>query len=316
MRGLCVLNLMLTIKDISILMTRDVNEAIMRLIKDTYEGKCYQLKLIHSVNRILYRSNIMANQFDLNGTFNTNVIIEADCECYTYQEAVMSMTVVKVSDIFVLRSDNAIALLRPIEGIETKEGDKLPIKVGKAMMNIGNSLIKINALPYIPTPVSIVLKLAYSKKSKPDAISALNIAMTNYANAMSRISDTDTFTQVATNLYPYKSKHVLPCTSSHNVTIESLVKKCISGDDISKLDGVMLYSGDKMDIGLRKQGKVSVIKKLDNDCDEAVEVCSVVDGLIKICLVETLWVSEIVEAIESKLIENTSVMSLYDKYKK
>ncbi len=316
MRGLCTLNILLTIRDFSVLVTKDVNGAILNIVKNSYEHKCYQMKYIHSVNRILFRSNIEANQFDLCGSFNTNVVIEADCEYFVYQEALFDMKVIKKTDIAVLKKDNAIALIRLVDGVDVVEGEMYPIKIGKATMDVGNELIKINAIPFVPTPVSIVLKLSANKQSKPDAVNSLNLAMVNYLNARSKISNMEIFTKMATPLYPYKDKCELPCIASTNVSIESLVDKFRSSDSGKKFDGMMLYSGDKTCIDVRKTWKIPVIKKIDNDCNEVVEICSIAEGLTKICVVETMWIMEVVNAIEFKLIEKTNVMQLYDKYRK
>ena len=96
MRGLQTLNILLTISDFSILITRDIDDAILRLVKDIYDNKCYQLKYIHSINKILFRSNIQANQFDLSGTFNVDLVVQVDCEYFSYQESLMTMKVVKI----------------------------------------------------------------------------------------------------------------------------------------------------------------------------------------------------------------------------
>lgn len=307
MRSLCSLNVLITIRDFSILMVKDIDAALLALAKETYDRRCYQLKFVHSVNKILYRSNIEANHFDPQCSFNVNMIVEADCDHYAYQEAIMDMTVIKKGDAVGLRKDNAIALLRLIDGIDVVEGNTYPIRVSRATMDIGNGIVKITAEPFKPAPFGILLQL--TGHDKHDEVLSLRIAINAYQNVLQHIStyDNKVLAKTCTALYPFAKKQ--QAISGHNMSLLELAEKCAQG---GKIDGTTLYSGDRAEAENRLQG-LSVV--VDHSTDVA-DVISPARGIEKALMVEARWLMEIANAIDSKLIENTQVMSLYAKYRK
>ena len=315
MRALTSLNILFTVRDFSVLLSSNLSDVLLSLVRDTYEGKCYKMKYIHHITRILFRSNIQANQYDLGGSFNVNLIIEADAEWHIYQEAVFDMKVIKKTDNAVtLRKDNAIALLRVIDGVDAELGKEYPIKISKSTMDIGNKLIKINAIAYIPTPTETLFKLSTKAMPRPEELNALNLVIINLKNEIKRANsiDANEFDKTTTFLYPYKDQTAkLALGGSSTRDLLELVDNFVNGKT-QDIGDVFLYSGDAASAETRKSGKIHVFKKTA----QPTTVCSAVDGLIKICGYEAKWFKEMTDATEFRLIENKSIMDLYDNFKK
>jgi hypothetical protein len=293
MRIRSTLNILLTIQDFYILDSSDIDSVLLDLIKHNYEKICYGGYFIHEVVRIIHRSGIEANQFDLKASFNVNACIEIDCEHFVMYELMTGLPIIKKArDNLILQNDNVLAICRC--SAETMDkynvGDTVPIKVGKCIVNIGDEQIKLNSVFMKPTPTEIAYKLVPAKE-KAELTNQIKLLVDLYTHSISRLEEYKAGDKVSKGisatldwLYPYKEKYsqgsltspslgnVAPAQGGIALKYDSLVEmaniacsaSARAGDYMKTLPASLpdvVYAGDKADPHIRAKGMLITVAK-------------------------------------------------------
>ncbi len=144
-------NCVLTISDFSVIRSKDVEDIILQILKNKFEGICFKKAFIHEVIKILKLSDFEFNQNDINNcSFNIEVLFVCKCEYFISEEPVMDMQILNMkSNSITLGSKNKIAVVKEFKQEEIKEfkvGDILPVKSLRCIFEPGSNKIKMGCV--------------------------------------------------------------------------------------------------------------------------------------------------------------------------
>ena len=144
-----VFDIIFNIDNINDLFNKDINQTILNLVKQKYNGKCFLGVYIMDVIKIINRSLIESNQSNLNGSFNIFIQFEGKCVIYNTNEVIFDMEVKdNINNIISCKGDNVSAIIKTNKiNIDFKKGQLIPIIVGKAKFISGSDMIQINSYP-------------------------------------------------------------------------------------------------------------------------------------------------------------------------
>lgn len=130
----------------------DLENNMMNILRDKYEGKCYKSALIIKIANIVAISDCYINQLG-EPTFGTvDVMFEAQVQYYDEGEIVTGCVIVnKDSYGITCMTEHACIMIATEPNIQSLVKDqKIAIRVVKALYKIGASKISINGVPYLP----------------------------------------------------------------------------------------------------------------------------------------------------------------------
>ena len=295
------INVLLTIDDFNILMSKDITNALFELIKEKYTGICYQSTLIKEIVKIIYRSDIESNQYDLNGSFNLSVTFEANCESYSYGEVIADMKIINITpNAITLKKDNVLALMKTKNfNINLKKDSLYPIIVAKAGFEIGHSIIKINAIPFIALQRDpVIYKTGTLSDYEKEKLNYMLTTITNEEERKNKISS-KLWGQYSKMLYPYKEDN------SKKIKYKSLVNL----KDINTLENSFILDDDKISI---IDCKIALLSESEIYLEDSTH--NIIYKLLKNYYLSLKLINDLCELYS---IEDTkNIFELYDKYKK
>lgn len=147
-----IFDIILTIDNINILFSNNIESQIFNLIEQKYLNKCFLECFIIKINKIINRSLIESNQNDLNCSFSVCIQFEATCIIYNRNEVILNMRVKEnVNNSIITEGNNIVAMIKNNKDTDfLKKGSIIPIIVGKAKFKTGSNKITINSYPFIP----------------------------------------------------------------------------------------------------------------------------------------------------------------------
>lgn len=295
------INVLLTINDFNVFMSKDITSSLFELVKEKYIGICYQGTLIKEIVKIIYRSNIESNQYDLNGSFNVSITFEANCESYSYGEVMADMKIINITNnAITLRKDNVLALMKTKNfNINLKKDSLYPIIVAKASFEVGHSIIKINAIPFIAMQRDpIVYKTGELSDYEKEKLNYMLITIKNEEDRKIKLS-TKLWDQYSKMIYPYKDDN------SNQVKYDSLINL----KDINKLENTFILDDDRLPI---MNCKIALLNKSEIYLEDSTH-----DIIYKLLKNYYLFLKLVNDLCEFYSIEDTAnIFELYDKYKK
>lgn len=355
MRTKSTINVLLTIEDFYLFDSSDINGVILDLLRQKYEHVCYGGYFIYDVVRILHRSSIEANQFDTKLSFNVNVCMEIDCEHLMPFEALMHLPIIKKTpDAVILKNDNLVALLKVSTATQGTlahfgVGDLLPVKVGTVITDIGDNLVKVNAMLFAPTPVEACYRLLASQE-KAELSNQIKLLADTYQENLSAMKELQKKSPALLSkylelLFPY-AKGVPPASKGKSSVLEILApnnnaKAGVTWEDISSiaelavatlmagqqvvmsgkgesdisLEGKVFYMGDSCDPYKRIAGKVGAMSSKAPTPVPCIDT-TVQDGVIILLQRENRFLSEVISAMAVDLIEKVELTKTYVSQKK
>jgi len=144
-------NCILTIDDISVIRSKNIENAIFNILIDKFKGICYKKTYIIDIVKILKMSDFEFNQNDIaNCSFNLEVLFVCKCEYFLPDEPVMDMKVLNIKqNSITLGSNNKIAILKDFNSREISElkvGDLFPVRAVKCIYEPCSNKIKMGCL--------------------------------------------------------------------------------------------------------------------------------------------------------------------------
>lgn len=148
----------ITIDDPNTVLSNNINEIILNILKEKFEGKCYSSCYILNVNKIMRRSLIYCNE-NLDANFNVNIVFEAKVIIYQENEIINDCEIVKKEQNGIVHGKTkygGVQLNIQHNMAIFNTGEKIPIIVKKIRYNINQPEISILAMPFIPIEYDIV----------------------------------------------------------------------------------------------------------------------------------------------------------------
>ncbi len=298
-------SLLLTIGDFSTLEVSDIDAMLLDLVRGKYEKVCYKGAFIHTVDRLVYRSGISLNQGDLSMSYNVSVCVEASVERYTMGETIVDMEVVRRNAyVITLKKAHILALMKANASNELYEvGSKLPITVRSTIMDIGQQMIKVNAVAFTPTNNEIQYMII-TGADQPELNNELKNLMTIRDSLVESISSIPKkeLDMIIKWLYPSKEAYV--ASSPKTIDYQSILS--------SDKEIYVLYSDAQAFSRNYKETHVELLSSPKGTFAKKHKQLVVCDFLERDCKI----LSTIVEVWERKLIENTDIVNMYNSLKK
>lgn len=298
-------SLLLTIGDFSTLEVSDIDAMLLDLVRGKYEKVCYKGAFIHTVDRLVYRSGISLNQGDLSMSYNVSVCVEASVERYTMGETIVDMEVVRRNAyVITLKKAHILALMKVNASNELYEvGSKLPITVRSTIMDIGQQMIKVNAVAFTPTNNDIQY-LVSTGADQPELNNELKNLMTIRDSLVESISGIPKreLDEIIKWLYPSKEAYI--ASSPKTIDYQSILS--------SDKEIYVLYSDAQAFSRNYKETHVELLASPKGTFVKKHKQLVVCDFLERDCKI----LSTIVEVWERKLIENTDIVNMYSSLKK
>ena len=310
-----VFDIIFNIDNINDLFNKDINQTILNLVKQKYNGKCFLGVYIMDVNKIINRSLIESNQSNLNGSFNIFIQFEGKCVSYNTNEVIFDMEVKdNINNIISCKGDNVSAIIKTNKiNIDFKKGQLIPIIVGKAKFISGSDMIQINSYPLIPIIDSKQIYYKINEISET-IIEKLNESIIQYINEEEEIKLN--ISKSKDNKWNYFSDFLYP----HKVNISNeIIKKGNIVDllDFKSLQNSILYLDNIIDVSKR------LINKYNHDdanITEYIEEDTYVvlyDILKKYYLyLKNINQLSLLYDTNEKIKSNENIFNLYIKYKK
>ena len=141
-----------TLKDVNIIYSIDIDNILLNKIKDTFEKKCYKSCYILLVNKIIRRSNLNFNNKDLNASVNISIMFEATILKYDIYDIINNVKIITITDDKIIcQSDSSSILIKSDKNLDSfKMNQIISVRVGKCSYTTGESKISITAFPFIP----------------------------------------------------------------------------------------------------------------------------------------------------------------------
>lgn len=310
-----VFDIIFNIDNINDLFNKDINQTILNLVKQKYNGKCFLGVYIMDVIKIINRSLIESNQSNLNGSFNIFIQFEGKCVIYNTNEVIFDMEVKdNINNIISCKGDNVSAIIKTNKiNIDFKKGQLIPIIVGKAKFISGSDMIQINSYPLIPIIDSKQIYYKINEISET-IIEKLNESIIQYINEEEEIKLN--ISKSKDNKWNYFSDFLYP----HKVNISNeIIKKGNIVDllDFKSLQNSILYLDNIIDVSKRLINKYN---HDDADITEYIEEDTYIvlyDILKKYYLyLKNINQLSLLYDTNEKIKSNENIFNLYIKYKK
>ena len=310
-----VFDIIFNIDNINDLFNKDINQTILNLVKQKYNGKCFLGVYIMDVIKIINRSLIESNQSNLNGSFNIFIQFEGKCVIYNTNEVIFDMEVKdNINNIISCKGDNVSAIIKTNKiNIDFKKGQLIPIIVGKAKFISGSDMIQINSYPLIPIIDSKQMYYKINEISET-IIEKLNESIIQYINEEEEIKLN--ISKSKDNKWNYFSDFLYP----HKVNISNeIIKKGNIVDllDFKSLQNSILYLDNIIDVSKRLINKYN---HDDADITEYIEEDTYIvlyDILKKYYLyLKNINQLSLLYDTNEKIKSNENIFNLYIKYKK
>ena len=310
-----VFDIIFNIDNINDLFNKDINQTILNLVKQKYNGKCFLGVYIMDVIKIINRSLIESNQSNLNGSFNIFIQFEGKCVIYNTNEVIFDMEVKdNINNIISCKGDNVSAIIKTNKiNIDFKKGQLIPIIVGKAKFISGSDMIQINSYPLIPIIDSKQMYYKINEISET-IIEKLNESIIQYINEEEEIKLN--ISKSKDNKWNYFSDFIYP----HKVNISNeIIKKGNIVDllDFKSLQNSILYLDNIIDVSKRLINKYN---HDDADITEYIEEDTYIvlyDILKKYYLyLKNINQLSLLYDTNEKIKSNENIFNLYIKYKK
>ena len=143
---------LITINDVNIIYSINIDQILLNKLKDTFENKCYKSCFILSVDNIIKRSNLNCNNKDLNASVNISIMFQATILQYDIYDIINNVKIITITDDKIIcQTNNASILIKSDKNLNTlKVNQIISIRVGKCSYTTGESKISITAFPFIP----------------------------------------------------------------------------------------------------------------------------------------------------------------------
>jgi len=128
-----------------------VDDNLLMVLRDRYEGRCYMACYITSVDRIVRRSELMMDSGAIKGGGTINVIFEVSAIIYNVGEIILAKIIKRTSDTI----ENIVASTETCDIIVQNQktlnsvtvGQHIPLVVSQMRYNVGAPKIAIAAVP-------------------------------------------------------------------------------------------------------------------------------------------------------------------------
>lgn len=187
---------------------RNADNAVMNILRNTYEKKCYKNSYILKILEIVERSPCTVCQDGDPKLATMKVSFKAQAIYYNTNEIIADCKMINKNQIMMAKNDIVYAMISMSRQFESIVQDQyLPIRVAKSKYKLGSPAITVSAVPLTPFDKTHNVIYTYNGNdiSNIDEINSVIAIAQEEQKLSEKYKNNELYNKIVDLLYPYKS---------------------------------------------------------------------------------------------------------------